>query len=342
MHGRRITIRKTLVKGVVTMSNKKVNTVTGEISTDMLGKTLMHEHFVFGYPGFQGDSPYADRNEEALNYLVGIAQKIKRSGIQTVVDATPNDCGRNSELLKKVSEQTGLNIISSCGYYYEGEGAAAYFQIRNALGGNRDEEIYDIFKTEFTKGIGNSGIKPGIIKLGSGKNQISEYEQCFFKAAAKVSVEEKISIITHTQEGTQGPEQADLLLSEGVDPSRIMIGHSDCSTDMDYLLRILEKGVYLGLDRWGLQGAYGAPLDNRRIAILLGLIGVGYAKRIMLSQDKVNFWLGRPVHLGAVEDTWHSTHFVDKIIPILKEAGVTDEVLNTMLIDNPQRFFSGS
>lgn len=320
----------------------KVNTVTGEISVDKLGKTLMHEHFVFGYPGYSGDSVYSDQFDAALESSIAAAEKILKSGISTVVDATPNDCGRDPLLLKQVAEKTGLNIIASSGYYYQGEGASAYFSIRNALGGNRDEDIYEIFKTEFTKGIGKTGIKPGVIKLASSKNMITEYEECFFKAAARVSVEEGVSIITHTQEGTHGLAQADLLLAAGVDPGRIMIGHSCCNTDMDYLMSLAEKGVYIGLDRWGLQGGWGAPYDSRRIAILLGLIGVGYADKIMISQDTINFWWGRPIAIGSITDTWHPTHFVDDIIPVLKKAGVTDEILNTILIDNPRKFFSGS
>ncbi|MCL6611693.1 MAG: phosphotriesterase-related protein [Peptococcaceae bacterium] len=302
----------------------------------------MHEHFAFGYPGYNGDSIYSDQFEEALNNSISVAEKILKSGISSVVDATPNDCGRDPALLKKVSEATGLNIIASSGYYYQGEGAPAYFLTRNALGGNRDEDIYEIFKTEFTKGIGKTGIKPGVIKLATSKNIITEYEECFFKAAAKVSIEENISIITHTQEGTQGLEQADLLLSAGVDPVRVMIGHSCCNTDMDYLMSIAEKGVFIGLDRWGLQGGWGCPYDSRRIANLLGLIGVGYADKILISQDTVNFWWGRPVALGSVTDTWHPTHLVDNIVPILKKAGVSDSVLNQIFIDNPIRFFSGS
>jgi phosphotriesterase-related protein len=214
--------------------------------------------------------------------------------------------------------------------------------LRNSFGGDRDKEIYEILKTEFTKGIGKTGIKPGVLKLATSKDMMTEYEESFFKAAARVSVEEGVSIITHTQEGTHGLAQADLLLAEGVDPGRIMIGHSDCNTDMDYLMSIVEKGVFIGLDRWGLQGGWGLPYDSRRIANIIGLIGIGYADKIMVSQDSVNFWWGRPVALGTLTDTWNPTHIVDDIIPVLKRAGVSDETLNTILVENPQKFFLGS
>lgn len=318
------------------------NTVTGSIPVDNLGRTLTHEHFAFGYPGFQGDTVYSDQFDDALSAGIAVAQQILKSGVTTVIDATPSDCGRNPILLKQISEKTGLNIICSSGYYYQGEGAPAYFSIRNALGGDRDSDVYEILKTEFTKGIGNTGVKPGVIKLATSKDMMTEYEAVFFNAAAKVSVEENISIITHTQEGTNGLVQAENLLSKGVDPARVVIGHSCCNTDMDYLMSLAEMGVFIGLDRWGLQGGWGCPLDSRRIACILGLIGVGYADHIVLSHDTVNFWWGRPVNLGDITKTWNATHLMDTVIPSLKKAGVSDDTINTILVENPKKFFSGS
>lgn len=323
------------------MANK-INTVTGEITPEQLGKTLMHEHFMFGYAGYQGDSRYWGQEDEILKKCIGFAEEILKSGVKTVVDATPNDCGRNPALLKKISEQTGLNIICSSAYYYEGEGAAPYFKIRPALGCDIDQEIYELFKTELTQGIGRTGVKSGVLKIATGKDHISEYEETFLKAVARVSIEENISIISHTQEGSFGPQQADMLLAAGVDPQRIMIGHSCCSTDMEYLISIAEKGVFIGFDRWGVQGGWGAPFDEIRIATILGLIGAGYASKLMISQDSVMTWLGGPVKLHPILDDWHPTHFLKDIVPILKNAGVTDATINIMMVENPIKFFSGS
>ena len=144
-----------------------------------------------------------------------------------------------------------------------------------------------MFKKEVTEGIADTGIKAGVFKLASSKNEITDYEMVFFKAAARVSREEGIPIITHTQEGTMGPEQAQLLISEGVDPNRIMIGHMGGSTDLDYHLRTLEQGVYIAFDRFGLQGLVGCPMDDRRIACIAGLISAGYVEKIMLSHDVI-------------------------------------------------------
>lgn len=164
---------------------KTVETVLGPAPVEQLGKTLIHEHFLFGYPGFQGDVTHGPFHEdEALRVAVEAAEKMKRHGIQTVVDPTPNDCGRNPAFLRRVAEETGLNIICATGYYYEGEGAPPYFQFRRLLG-TAEDDIYDMFMTELTEGIADTGIKAGVIKLASSKGRITEYEKMFFRAAAR-------------------------------------------------------------------------------------------------------------------------------------------------------------
>lgn len=199
-----------------------VNTVTGMINADQFGTTLVHEHVIFGYPGYQGDvtlGPF-DR-ESALQTCLATASRVKAHGVQTIVDATPNECGRDPEFLRAVSEQSGLNIVCATGYYYEGEGGTTYFKFRSTLG-DIAEEVYEMMLTEITKGIGRTGIKAGVIKLASSKDTITPYEQVFFRAGARVQRETGVPIITHTQEGALGPEQAELLLAEGADPHKIM------------------------------------------------------------------------------------------------------------------------
>lgn len=322
-----------------------VNTVTGPVPAEQLGKTLMHEHFVFGYPGYAGDVTLGGFDaEQALKIGVGVAERLQAHGVQTVVDPTPNDCGRNPEILREISERTGLQIICATGYYYEGEGAPAYFKMRSAFG-NAEEEIYDMFMAEITMGIGKTGIKPGIIKLGSSHGQITEYEQMFFRQAARVQKETGITIVTHTQEGTMGPEQADFLIEHGADPKRIVIGHMDGNTDVAYHHQTLAKGVTIAFDRFGLQVIAGCPMDYLRETVLIGLLGMGFGSQIVLSHDSVNCWCGRPFQLPeqaqALMASWHPTHIFEDVIPVLLQAGVTTAQLDTMFIENPKHLFGG-
>jgi phosphotriesterase-related protein len=322
----------------------QVNTVTGAISSDDLGKTLMHEHFAFGYPGYQGDTlgPY-DR-EAVVQTGLEVAEKVKAHGVKTVVDATPNECGRDVEALKEISERAEIQIVCSTGYYYEGEGAPAYFNFRRALG-SAPPEVEELMMTEISDGIGKTGVKAGVIKLASSKDIITDYERMFFAAGAKAQRETGAPIITHTQEGTMGPEQAQLLVDEGADPDRVMIGHMDGNTDVTYHMATLGHGVNIAFDRFGIQVLVGAPMDAEREAVLIGLLGMGYGDRIMLSHDTVNHWLGRPLvipdEVATLLENWHPTHLFDDVVPVLKEANVSDEQIDSIFTNNPRRLFGG-
>lgn len=322
---------------------EKVNTVLGPVSVNELGKTLMHEHIFFGYPGFNGNSLYEKSNDELVEEGVKAANIAKNQGVKTIVDATPSDCGRFPEILREVSEKSGVQIICSTGYYYEGEGAPAYFKFKQALG-SAEEELYELFMGEITNGIGKTGIKPGVIKLASSKDIITDYERLFFDIGAKVQQETGIPIITHTQEGTMGPEQAELLISMGVDPKKIVIGHMDGNTDISYQLETLKHGVYVGFDRIGLQEFAGAPFDKERVIVLLGLIQSGYADSITLSHDKVNVWLGGPTdfpeYLAELTRNWNMDHLFNNIIPELENNGVSKETIESILVQTPKNIFS--
>lgn len=113
----------------------RVKTVTGPVDASQLGKTLVHEHFAFGYPGFAGDLTLGTPDRETvLQVGTGVAARVQAHGVKTVIDVTPNDCGRDPELLREISERTEVQIVCATGFYYEGEGAPAYFKFRSAFG----------------------------------------------------------------------------------------------------------------------------------------------------------------------------------------------------------------
>jgi len=328
------------------MEKTMVNTVTGTISSDELGTTLMHEHILFGYPGWEGDQTIAPFDQKtAVSQGVEVLNQLKGLGLVTYVDATTNDCGRCPEVYKEISEKTGVNIICSTGYYFEGEGSSAYWKFRSSLG-DISQEIYELFMTEITIGIRDTGIKAGVIKVGSSKGVITDYEKMMFTAAAKVQKETGVPIITHTQEGTMGPEQAKFLISEGVDPAKIQIGHMSDSLDMNYQIETLEQGVYVSWDRMGLQGLVGCPMDEQRYAVIIDLVKKGFADKLMISHDYIIHWLGRPLNLPEealpLIANWHPTHLFNNIIPALKKGGVTDDQIKTIIKKNPEQLFAGA
>ncbi len=324
---------------------RKVNTVCGPVDSDQLGGVLAHEHFIFGYPGWYGDTVQSARfdREATLKRWMEVCKKVKALGIHTIVDATPNECGRDVLLLREISERAEIHVICSTGFYFSGGGAPSYFNFRS-MGHDVEKEIEELLYEELYHGIGDTGIKAGVIKLSSGANEIDPYEQRFFRAAARIASRDKdIRMITHTQNGTCGPEQAQLLISGGVDPRQIAIGHIEGSTDIDYLLRVAEQGVYMNFDRFGLDTAYGCPSDQRRIACVAVLTAMGYGDKICLSHDcNLDFW-GRPFKFPEelekllVNSNWY--HICEHIIPAMQKAGMSPEQTHKFLYENPQNFY---
>lgn len=318
----------------------EVSTVTGPLPADRLGMTLIHEHFLFGYPGWYGDiSVYHDDHEKRLEKAIVMAEALQAHGVQTVVDATTNETGRDPELLKEVSKRTGIHIICVTGYYYERGSAPAYFKARRGLG-RVEDEIYEMFLAETTEGIGRTGIKAGAIKVASSRDGMTSYEQWFFHAAARACRETNIPIITHTQEGKLGPEQAEFFVTAGVDPKRVMIGHMCGNSDLSYHLKTLEYGVNIGFDRFGVEGVVGMPPDKVRLACLTGLVSLGYGDRIMISQDYVHHWLGRP-GIESLAPNANPTHLFTQVIPRMRKMGITEESIRSMLHVNTRRFLAG-
>jgi len=153
---------------------KMVNTVTGAISTDQLGVTLMHEHIVYGYTGYFVDETIAPFDHaDIIARAMKRMDDIKACGVKTFVDATPNDSGRNPELLKEIAEKSGVNIVCATGLYREEEGGAPYFKHRSTLPiFDVVKEMEELFATEITRGIGKTGIKAGVIKVATGLGHI--------------------------------------------------------------------------------------------------------------------------------------------------------------------------
>lgn len=319
-----------------------VNTVLGPVSGDKLGVTLIHEHLVLGHAGWECDAyaPPYDRKAIA-EACVEALDEAKAHGLKTLVDASPIDLNRDVELARMVSERTGLNIICATGMYMESMGQPAYLKFRSQVY-DIATELYETFVKEITEGVGDTGIKPGVIKVATGHGSISPYEEAVLKAAARAQKETGVPIITHTEGGTMGPEQADLLISEGADPNRIMVGHMGGNSDLRYHTSVLDKGVYIAFDRLGIELM--AP-DRLREACIIGLAGVGYAGRIMLSHDYSPRWLGRPFELPDVARgflaNWSYGHVFKNVIPALKKAGVGEDRISMMIVDNPRRLLAG-
>jgi phosphotriesterase-related protein len=321
------------------MTNR-IHTVTGSCSPDELGVTLVHEHLMVGWPGWQADAG-ADRfdRQGTKRKCVERLLELEALGVGAMIDPCPSDLGRDVELMAEVAQETRVRIICATGLYKEDQGAAAYFKFRAAFS-DVVSELTESFVAEIEEGIDGTGIKAGVIKVGTGPHRITDYERMVLTAAARTQKATGVPITTHTDEGTMGREQLAILLAEGADPARIVVGHSCGSADLRYHTDLLDRGAFLGFDRFGLEAA---QPDRIRLAALVGLLGIGFERQIVLSHDSVWCWRGRPFDLPSVlMPNWNPTHLFKTILPALREAGVSQEKIHCMLIDNPRRYFGGT
>ncbi len=183
-----------------------INTVTGPTRVDQLGPTLMHEHVMIGFPGWQADTlrPGPDRREALAVGTDRIAEMMSH-GVKSMLDPCPNDLGRDVDLMAELCVRTGFQIVCATGLYREGLGGAAYWHFRNGIGNliaqcaNPMEDIAALMIRELTEGIGATGIKAGVIKIGSSWENITPYEQVVLAAAAMASRATGAPITTHTE-----------------------------------------------------------------------------------------------------------------------------------------------
>lgn len=319
-----------------------VNTATGAIEAASLGRTLMHEHLVTGLPGWDSDTraPAPDfRNIVAI--CVDRVQELQDAGFSSIVDPCTMDLGRNVDVIGEVSARTGFNIVFATGLYNEYRGGSPYWGIVIGADPDAEKRLTDLFIGEIEDGVRSTGLRPGIIKLATNTGAITPYEQVVFRAAASASLATGTPITTHT-EGVLGPEQVDLLTSRGIAAERIIVGHCCETGDHDYHMSIVERGAFVAFDRFGIQTRIS---DEQRIESLLRCRAAGALDSLVVSHDTVWCYLGQmfpPERAAAIAANSTPLRFSRIIAPKLRQAGMSDVEIDTMLIDNPRRYFGGA
>jgi phosphotriesterase-related protein len=316
-----------------------VNTVLGRRRPSELGKALVHEHVLIGYPGWFMDArmpPFV--RAEAMDRAVDAFQQLKAYGVSTVVDPCPMDLGRDVTFNAEVSQRSGVTLIATTGGYFEAEG------IPFTLNHFEVDEIADIFQKEIEDGIGGSGIKPGLLKIATGDGKVSAYERKLVTAAAKAAKRTGVPLLSHTQNCTCGHDQIDIVTGEGNDAHRLLVGHSCGRDDHPYQKSLAERGAYVGFDRFGIT-IFNS--DESRMKNLKQMIDAGFRNSLLVSHDKVNCWMGgipgvgSPDLVKAILPNWTMTHLFERIFPALLEMGVSQADLDHIVTENVRRWFEG-
>jgi len=319
----------------------KINTAAGPIAVADLGKTLMHEHLVIGFPGWESDTGVsAPTVREMAAVCADRIAELKSAGFSSMLDPCPNDIGRDVPLMAEVASRTGFNIVFATGLYHHHLGGTPYWSIKFQLDPDADKRLSELFIKELTEGVQGTGIKAGVIKIATAAPPLTDYEKTIFRAAALASLATGAPITTHT-DAALGDEQLAYLTSLGVQPHKIVIGHSCGSADHDYHMKIVSGGAYIGFDRFGL--AQIQP-DEVRVASLVKLLKKGFHNQVAISHDSVWCWKGKMIpdaFLKQMESGGMAMRFTRVITPMLKEAGVSDAEIAAMLTENPRRYFAG-
>lgn len=319
----------------------RINTAAGSIDIGNLGKTLMHEHLVIGFPGWESDTSLpAPTVREMTAVCVDKIAELKGAGFSSLLDPCPNDIGRDVPLMAEVAGRSGFNIIFATGLYHHHLGGMAYWETKFGLDPDAEKRLADLFIKELTVGVADTDIKAGVIKVATAMPPFTEYEKKIFRAAAAASKATGAPITTHT-DATLGDEQLAFLTGLGVPAHKIVIGHSCGSADHDYHLKIVNGGAYIGFDRFGLEII---QPDRVRVESLLKLLRKGYGKQVVISHDSVWCWKGGMIPKALIDqiaDGHMSMRFTRVITPMLKDAGVSQAEIDSILTENPRRYFSG-
>ncbi len=321
-------------------SPSTVDTARGPIETSALGVTLMHEHVFVLSPEIHQNYPEvwgaeARREADAVARL----NELKSRGVDTIVDLTVIGLGRYIPRIARIAEQTELNIVVATGLYTYND-VPMYFHFSGPgtlLDG--PEPMTEMFVRDIEDGIAGSPIKAAILKCATDEPGVTPGVERVLRAVAQAQLRTGVPISTHTHAATRrGLEQQAVFAEEGVDLSRVVIGHSGDTTDLDYLEELIANGSYIGMDRFGVDLFLGF---EDRVNTVAAMCERGHAAKMVLSHDAACMidWLPEDV-VAAAMPNWHYLHIHNNVLPALRQRGVTDEQITTMLVDNPRDIFS--
>ena len=317
----------------------QVNTVRGPVDGDILGRTLMHEHIFVLSPEIEKTADEWDESAERAR-AVSKLRELKQHGIDTLVDLTVVGLGRYLPRIAAIAaEVPEIHVVVATGVYTYNE-VPMYFHFRGpgtVLGG--PEPMVDLFVREIAEGIGDTGVRAGILKCASDRPGITPGVERVLRAVAQAHRATGVPITTHTPTPPEpwGLEQQRIFREEGVDLARVVIGHSGGTVNTDYHLSLIDNGSYLGFDHFGLPGI---TLEERVDAVGR-LCERGYAGRIVLSHDAMCFVDWFPRSVMDASQNWRWTYISEVVLPAMRERGISDTDIATMLVDNPRTILEG-
>jgi len=308
----------------------RVQTVLGPVEPAELGWVLPHEHTAIALWHVPDRWDYWElRRDEPI--IRDELDAFRSAGGGTIVDLTLDGVGRDPAWLAGLSRATGLHVVMGSGWY-----RGAYYPPDALIDRRTVDDLADQIVHDATVGVGESGSRSGIIgEIGTDKPWLSAQEERVHRAAARASRRSGLAITTHAVQSTVGLAQLDVFEAEGADLSRVVIGHADSNPSLEYHLAIVERGATVEFDFLGMAFT---PLERhgegRIVENVCELLARGHASRILLSQDVCH-----DSQLKCYGGNGY-TYLADTFLPRLQAAGMSDDELRTITVDNPRRLLT--
>jgi len=303
----------------------EVMTVRGSIPAFDMGLTLTHEHVLVDFVGANKITSERYDRGQALQRILPHLERVKKLGCKTFVECTPAYLGRDPVLLKQLSEETGLHILTNTGYY----GASDDKYLPKHAFEESADRLVDRWVEEWEVGLDGTDVRPGFIKVGVDAASLSEIDRKLVVAAARTHKKTGLLILSHTGPATPALEQLSILQEEGVHPSAWVWTHAQNESDHDCHERVAREGAWIAFD-----GLNENSLD-RDLKRLLQMKRRGLLERVLLSHDAGWYRPGEP---GGGEYRPHEALFT-AVIPRMKEVGFTKQELHLLTVVNPRTAF---
>lgn len=312
----------------------KVNTVLGPVSIHELGIVAIHEHIGYGMPGSELDTQWWKTPEQAYEETVPKLRAFHEYGGRTFVEATGICNGRDVDYYKSLSAKTGVHIVACTGFV-GGDTALPYFAEASV------DYLAKLFIHELTVGIGNTGAKAGVIKVGVSRGgRMTELDKKIYRAAARAGSQTGAAILTHL---AIDPEPAvEIFNQEGMDLDKVLFGHADDGVNApntpDHW--IIEQGARLGFDTFGYETElpdppFWARPRQERLDHFMRLVNAGHLDRLLASADANCSPLGWPGVKG------HTVNYIfEQLIPDLRDAGIDQAGIDQLFIHGPAEFLA--
>ncbi|GAA2402273.1 phosphotriesterase-related protein [Streptomyces glaucosporus] len=331
----------------MTQANAQVHTVLGPVDTADLGPTYVHEHIFTLTADVQANYPEEWGDEEGR--VADAAERLRAlaaSGVRTIVDPTVVGLGRYIPRIRRVAERVPeLNIVVATGLYTYDD-VPFFFRHRGpalneALGAEVPDPMVEMFVRDITEGIADTGVRAGMLKCAIDEQGMTPGVERVMRAVAAAHHRTGTPVTVHTHPGSRTGLEVKRVLcdEEGVDPARVVLGHSGDTTDCDHLAELADAGFLLGMDRFGLN--LGTTFEARADT-LVEMCRRGYAESMVLSHDASCYldWIDPDVMPFLPQ--WHYLHIGQEVLPYVRERGVTEAEITTMLTDNPRRLFESA